>query len=100
MKIPFNYSTSKGVSLMLINSEKALSLLNDCSDLFMEKRPLEEAIEGNYNLSHVSKRPEGRNTYFEDSQKLSIDTLSAKYGIKSSIRDYLRLLKQMINSFK
>ncbi|WP_366508655.1 Coenzyme F420 hydrogenase/dehydrogenase, beta subunit C-terminal domain [uncultured Bacteroides sp.] len=100
VKIPFNYPTSKGVSLMLVNSEKALSLLNDCSDLFMEKRPLEEAIEGNYNLSHVSKRPEGRNTYFEDSQKLSIDTLSAKYGIKSSVRDYLRLLKQMINSFK
>lgn len=95
---PFNHPTHKGVSLLLVNSDKALELLNECPDLFFEERPLEEAIVGNHNLSHTSRRPEGRDTYFEDSQVLSISDLSCKYGIKERLRDYLRLLKQWINS--
>lgn len=97
---PFNHPTHKGVSLLLVNSDKALELLNKCPDLFFEERPLEEAIEGNHNLSHTSVRPEGRNTYFEDSKMLSISELSSKYGIKESMRDYLRLLKQKINALR
>lgn len=97
---PFSHPTHKGVSLLLVNSDKALELLNECSDLFFEERPLEEAIEGNHNLSHTSGRPDGRNTYFEDSQVLSISELSSKYGIKESLRDYLRLLKQKINTLR
>lgn len=97
---PFNHPTHKGVSLLLVNSDKALELLNESPDLFFEERPLEEAIEGNHNLSHTSVRPEGRDTYFEDSQVLSISELSSKYGIKESMRDYLRLLKQKINALR
>lgn len=97
---PFNHPTHKGVSLLLANSEKALFLLNECPDLFVEERPLEEAIKGNHNLSHTSGRPQGRDTYYSDAQNLSISKLSAKYGIKASARDYLRLLKQKINSLR
>ena len=80
---PFNHPTDKGVSLLLVNSDKALSLF-------------EEAVEGNHNLSHASTRPIGRDTYYEDARVMSISALSAKYGIKATLRDYLRLLKQKL----
>lgn len=97
---PFSHSTHKGISCLLANNDKALALLDECSDLECEERPLEEAIRGNHNLSHASARPEGRDAYYEDSLKMPIGTLSAKYGIKASVRDYFRLLKQYINSFR
>lgn len=98
-KAPFNHPTHKGISCLLVNNEKALSMLNECSDLAYEERPLEEAVDGNYNLSHVSGRPAGRNTYYEDSLNMSISALSTKYGIQAQLRDYLRLLKQAINTY-
>lgn len=97
---PFNHSTHKGVSCLLVNNEKALDLLNGCADLEYEERPLEEAVAGNHNLSHVSGRPQGRDNYYEDSLTMPIDALSMKYGIRANARDYLRLLKQYINSFR
>ena len=100
MMKPFNLPTHKGISCLLANSEKALTLLGECKDLEYEERPFEEAVAGNHNLSHVSERPWGRDTYYNDSLVMSVDALSAKYGIKASIRDYLRLLKQYINTFR
>ena len=97
---PFNYPTYQGVSLMLVNNEKALKLVNECPDLFYEERPFEEAVRGNHNLSHTSDRPDGRDSYYKDSQELSVNTLSLKYGIEATLRDYLRILKQTINSFR
>lgn len=100
VKIPFNHPTKKGISLMLVNSEKGLAYIKNCRDLFFEERPFEEAVEGNYNLSHTSERPQGRDTYFEDSKVMDISILSKKYGISASFRDYLRMLKQKINSYR
>lgn len=85
---------------MLINSDKGLNLISQYPDLEYEERPLEEAIKGNHNLSHVSNRPKGRETYFEDSKKMPLKQLVRKYGIQASLRDYLRLLKQGINSLR
>ena len=99
-KVPFKHSTHKGVSLLLVNNQKAEKFLNTCDDLFYEERPFEEAIEGNHNLSYTSDRPIGRDTYFDDSKHLSVSALSKKYGIKAEGRDYLRLLKQAINSLR
>ena len=98
-KIPFNHPTSKGVSCLLVNNERALSLFNKCSDFEYEERPLEEAIEGNYNLSHVSNKPQGHDSFYEDSKKLSIHELSVKYKLKPSVADYLRLIKQRMFGF-
>ena len=97
---PFKYPTHKGISLLLINSDKALSLLNECSDLLFEERPFEEAIRGNHNLSHPSERPAGRDAYYEDAKIMLISALSKKYKIKATIRDYMRLLKQIINTYR
>lgn len=97
---PFSHPTYRGVSLLLVNSDKAMSLLYECPDLFYEERPFEEAVKGNHNLSHTSGRPDGRDTYYEDAKTMSISSLSAKYGIKASVRDYLRLLKQKLNALR
>lgn len=97
---PFNHPTYKGVSLLLVNNDKALSLLSECEDLFFEERPFEEAVDGNYNLSHTSERPVGRDSYYEDAKNMSISALSTKYGIKAGVRDYLRLIKQKINALR
>ena len=95
---PFNHPTNKGVSMLLVNNEKAWNLLQGCSDLFCEERTLEEAILGNHNLSHCSSRPQGRDSFIADMEAMSHADLMNKYGIKASLRDYLRLLKQWINN--
>lgn len=97
-KIPFNHSTFRGVSMLLVNNHRAMDIINDCPDLYHEERTLKEAIEGNYNLSHNSERPVGRDTFIQDMQTMDSRALVIKYGIKESPRDYLRLLKQWINS--
>lgn len=93
---PFHHPTRHGVSCLLVNNDKALSFLNQCQDLWREERPLQEAIEGNHNLSHPSLRPQGRDSYYEDSISMPIDKLCAKYGIGANIRDYLRQIKQRL----
>ena len=95
---PFNHPTFKGVSMLLVNNERAWAMIQDCPDLFYEERTLEEAIEGNYNLSHCSSRPAGRDSFIKDMENMPENELLAKYGIKANLRDYLRLLKQWINS--
>jgi len=95
-RIPFNYPTNKGISCMLVNSQRGLDFINSCEELERVERPLEEAIEGNHNLSHVSGRPKGRDTYFDDSITMNVRDLSAKYNITATLRDYLRILKQYL----
>ena len=99
-KQPFLHPTHKGVSLMLVNSEKADRFISECNDLFFEERTLDEAIEGNHNLSKVSGRPIGRDTYYEDSNRLPINRLCSKYAIEASLRDYLRIIKQIVFSLR
>ena len=84
--------------MLLVNSTRAWEFIKDDPNLFYEERTLEEAIEGNYNLSHSSERPVGRDDFFFDMQMMPPDKLVQKYGIKESFRDYLRLLKQWINA--
>ena len=73
-------------------------MIQDCPDLFYEERTLDEAIEGNHNLSHCSSRPYVRDTFIADMENMELNELMKKYGIKANLRDYLRLLKQWINS--
>ena len=98
LKIPFNHSIQKGISCLLINNKKALNFIRECSELEYEERPFEEIIAGNYNLTHSSKRPIGRDSYFEDTKRLKITQLIRKYKLQASWRDYLRLIKQSIIS--
>lgn len=98
LKSPFTHPTFRGVSMLLVNTERARKVLEDCPNLFYEERTLDEAIEGNHNLSHCSQRPTGRDTFIKDMECLGQKELIKKYGIQATLRDYLRLLKQWINS--
>lgn len=100
VRAPFEHPTFRGVSMLLVNNYKSLCFINGSSDLIYEERTIEEAITGNYNLSHNSERPEGRDTFIQDMLKMDNNTLQNKYEIAASWRDYLRLLKQWINKKK
>lgn len=96
--MPFNYPTYKGVSMLLVNNIKAWEMLQSCPDLFFEERELLEAIDGNYNLTHCSSRPQGRDTFIGDLNIMETSALVKKYGLQANARDYMRLFKQWINS--
>ena len=96
---PFNHPTHKGVSLLLVNNEHGEELLKSCGEaLYREERPMEEAIKGNGNLENPSSRPHGRDTYYQDSIQMDVKALQKKYHIQPVWRDYMRLVKQEINS--
>lgn len=95
---PFNHPKNKGVSLLLVNSEKGKAVVSECQHLFTEERPLEESIKGNHNLSQCSVRPKGRDSYCEDAATMSIAKLGKKYGLAPTYKDYLRPLKRKIQS--
>lgn len=95
---PFNHSTFQGVSMLLVNTPKACEQLKEMPDLFYEERDLQEALDGNYNLSHSSVRPENRDQFISDLLDKNVKDVVKRYGLQVSMRDYLRFLKQYINS--
>lgn len=97
---PFLHPVNKGISMMLVNSDEANKLISGCYNLFFEERTLNEAIQGNHNLSKVSCRPVGRDAYYEDSKKMSINKLCCKYAIEATLRDYFRIVKQFVFSLR
>lgn len=100
VKAPFNHPTYLGISMLLVNTPKAVELLNELPDLYYEERDLQEAIEGNYNLTHCSVRPDNRDAFIAELFDMKNKDLVKKYGLQATIRDYLRLLKQTINSYR
>lgn len=89
--LPFEYSTRKGVSMMLINSdigEKIICDIRNSLDIF--DRSIEEATKTNWNLIKASEFPRERLTYIDDSYKLSKKDLIRKYCLSPSIKDYIR----------
>ena len=97
---PFDRPTAGGISCMLVNTDQAKELISSCRELEYEERPLEESIKGNHNLSNTSFRPQGRNSYFDDSVALPLPELYKKYQIGASSRDYLRIIKQLIIKYR
>lgn len=95
---PFNHATNRGVSLLLVNSERGKMVVEECNALYKEERPFEEAVKGNHNLSQCSVRPRGRDTYCEDAETLSVSDLSKKYGLLPTYKDYLRPFKRLLQS--
>lgn len=56
-EIPFEHRTDDGVSLVLINNEKGNKFFNEIKNkIFIEKRPLKEAIDGNDQLRHPTPK--------------------------------------------
>lgn len=99
-KVPFNHPTYQGVSMLLVNTPKAIEMLNQLPDLYYEERELQEAIEGNYNLSHSSERPDNHDVFIADLFDMSKKDIVRKHGLQATARDYIRLLKQWLNRNK
>lgn len=77
---PFAHDTNKGVSLVMINSEIGRQIFNSNSNqFFSERRELVEAINGNINLQHPTKRHLDRNGFFESLHLLEFKVLVNKY---------------------
>lgn len=91
---PFTHSSQMGVSLLLVNTDKAQQVIDCCPQLFLEERSLEEAVKGNHNLSKCSGRPALRDTYVADAEKMSLKDLFKKYKLQPSWKDYFRPIKR------
>lgn len=82
--IPFKHDMTKGVSLLLVNSEKGREIMNSIDDdNFYEKRTLEEAAARNHNLTKVSRLHENRDAVikaFLDKDK-SLDEIEKEFHL-------------------
>lgn len=81
--MPFNHNTSKGVSLVLVNTEKGRRALCSLSDIFKERRTLQEALYENGNLVNPSNKNSSRDEIISDmlNPLLSCDDIDKKYHI-------------------
>lgn len=64
--VPCTVPNNRGVSLMLVNTEKGQVAINGIRPYAqMEERPVSEAIRGNGQLQHPSKRPSERDRFLQ-----------------------------------
>ena len=94
----FKHNVTKGVSLILVNSEKGLKALSAIGeDMFLEERPLQEALIENGNLKVASKRHPLRNEIikaFLDDQ-MSLDDIEQRYHlVDRSLKSHVKMLAQ------
>ena len=82
--VPFKYDMTKGVSLLLVNSDKGRAIITELGeDDFYVKRTLEEAAARNHNLTKVSVSPTNREQViaaFLD-ENMSLDEIEKKYQL-------------------
>lgn len=82
--VPFKYDMTKGVSLLLVNSDKGRAIITELGeDDFYVKRTLEEAAARNHNLTKVSVSPINREQViaaFLD-ENMSLDEIEKKYQL-------------------
>jgi coenzyme F420-reducing hydrogenase beta subunit len=72
----------KGTSLVLINTKKGQSLLESCkSRLFLGHADLDTAVSGNPMLVRSCRLPPERNTFYQDLERLSFQSLIIKYHL-------------------
>ena len=103
--------TDDGISLLLPSTMKGLQLVESCKDaLFYEERDVSEAINGNGQFIHPSKRPAERDaflhTYPHDMQKaydIAIKSYVVAYRkriLKDKIKRMLHPVVKLINQIK
>lgn len=82
--IPFKYDTTKGVSLLLVNSDKGRNIMKQLGeDDFYVERTIEEASKRNHNLTKVSCHHENRDAIvsaFMD-ESISLDQIEQKFHL-------------------
>jgi coenzyme F420-reducing hydrogenase beta subunit len=82
--VPFKYDTTKGVSLLLVNSDKGRSIMKKMGDNdFYVSRSLKEATVRNHNLSGVSPYYKDRDDVVQAfiSDETSLDDIEKKFHL-------------------
>lgn len=92
---PFKEDISKGVSLILPNSEKGKEVISRLRDCFMEKRSLSEALPLNHNIIASSPHPDSRDEVIQAflNQDSSLKAIDKRFHITDrSIKGTIKML--------
>ncbi|MCR4769937.1 MAG: Coenzyme F420 hydrogenase/dehydrogenase, beta subunit C-terminal domain [Bacteroidaceae bacterium] len=99
----FKHSVTKGVSLILVNTEKGNSALKNLDNTFIEERNIEEALIENHNLIGASKRHAKREDIikaFLDERK-NLDDIDRQYHlVDHSVKGMIKMWLQKLGLFK
>ena len=87
----------KGVSLMLVNTNKALELVQHLN-MSLRIRTIEEAKRTNISLSHPFKMPASREIFWNDYKIMSFDSLAKKWFYPEKIDWKTRILQHHKNT--
>lgn len=90
----FNHSVTRGVSLILANTEKGDRALRNLNNTFIEERTLEEALVENHNLIGPSKRHAKRNDIIRAflDERENLDSIDRNYHlVDHSIKGKVKL---------
>lgn len=92
----------KGVSAIIINTEKGQEIFNELkNNLEYKECKLEKIISGNPSLKESGKYPQKREEFFKELDKKNIEYLSGKYQRKISLfRKIKNKIKKIIKSHK
>lgn len=92
--IKFNHSKKNGISLLMINSEKGKELLKNIkNEVVLEKRTLEEAVNGQGSaLSKPVINNDLRNSFFQDLNNNNIDFIYYKYIRDKGLKGMFKFL--------
>ena len=94
-----------GCSMVSVNSDKGSSLFTQIKDnIYSEERDIQETIDGgNDQIAHPSKKPLGRDTFYQDNQTLSVKDMIKKYNLVipqdpgSLLTRVIRKIKRMLS---
>lgn len=94
--IPFKHDVTKGISLILVNSERGHKIISDLKDCFIEKRELQEAVKLNHNLVRSSLKPLNREEIIAafNNPDLSLEGINSRFnlvgaGLKDRLKNFL-----------
>lgn len=80
---PFKHDVSKGVSLVLVNSEVGKNIFKNLKYCFIEKRELQEALKFNHNLVVSSNKPSYRKDLIKsfNDPELSLKDINKRFNL-------------------
>lgn len=87
----------KGVSLVLVNTEKALELVPHIN-MTLRLRTIEDAKPTNISLSHPFKMPASRNSFWNDYRTMSFGELTKKYFYPEKVNWMTKILQHHKNT--
>lgn len=82
----FPHDVTKGVSLILLNTQTGKTIVEELSDCFIEKRELKEAIKYNHNLVGSSRRPSNREAVIDafNDPTTTLKEISERFDLTNS----------------